>query len=519
MAVHEYIAREFGAVTEAISRHTAERPDAAALIVGEETTTFAALDAMIDRVAAALQRDGLRKGDVIGICAATSLPYAFAYLGALRAGLVVAPLPPYASDESLPLMIADSGARVIFADAEVSARLSPLARKEMFQLVALDDSQGPTAWSTWLAPAGSQPAALNVGPADPFNIIYSSGTTGAPKGVLQPWGLRWAQAQRVSKQFGTDIIFILATVMCSNLTLSLFFQTLTHGGAVVLMPKFDPAGFLELIERHRVTHTILVPNQFQRIMSLPNFADFDLTSMRIKYGAAAPFPASLKADVLKRFPGKLVEFYGLTEGGGTTILMVDERPDKISTCGRPLDGHDIRIIDEAGRELPCGKVGEIVGRSQEMMTGYHNQPEKTAEAEWHDAGGQRFIRTGDLGWIDDEGFLTLAGRRKDVIISGGLNIYANDLEEVLLAHEAVRESAVVGAASLRWGETPVGFVVLKTPAAATPDEIRAFANKRLGKTQRLDSVVVVEALPRNPLGKVLKRDLRERLNESQAESA
>jgi long-chain acyl-CoA synthetase len=211
-----------------------------------------------------------------------------------------------------------------------------------------------------------------------------------------------------------------------------------------------------------------------------------------------------------------VEFYGMTEGGGTTILMVDERPDKISTCGRPLDGHDIRIIDEAGRELLRGEIGEIVGRSGEMMTGYHNQPEKTAEVEWRDGDGRRFIRTGDLGWIDDEGFLSLAGRRKDVIISGGLNIYANDLEDVLLAHDAVQESAVVGAASVRWGETPVGFVVLKTADAATADEIRTFANQRLGKTQRLDSVVVLDSLPRNPLGKVLKRDLRERLSENQA---
>jgi acyl-CoA synthetase (AMP-forming)/AMP-acid ligase II len=143
-----------------------------------------------------------------------------------------------------------------------------------------------------------------------------------------------------------------------------------------------------------------------------------------------------------------------------------------------------------------------------MMTGYHNQPEKTAEVEWRDGEGRRFIRTGDLGWLDDEGFLTLAGRRKDVIISGGLKIYANDLEDALLAHVAVQESAVVGAPSERWGETPVGFVVLKSPDAATADELRNFANQRLGKTQRLDSVRIVDALPRNPLGKVLKRDLR-----------
>jgi acyl-CoA synthetase (AMP-forming)/AMP-acid ligase II len=349
VAVHKYIEQAFGTMAEAIRRHAAERPRATALIVGDETLDFAGLDARMDRFAAALQRDGLRPGEVIGICAATSLAYAVAYLGALRAGVVVAPLPPYASDDSLALMIADSGARIIFADLEMVVRLRPLADRRAFRLVALDESSAAVALSQWLEPAGAKPSPVDIAPADPFNIIYSSGTTGAPKGVLQSFGMRWAQAQRVAGQMGTDVVFVLATVMCSNLTLSLFFQSLTHGGAVILMPKFDPAGFLALIERHRATHTILVPNQYQRIMALPNFGDFDLTSMRIKYGAAAPFPAALKREVAERFPGKLLEFYGMTEGGGTTMLIVDDRPDKIASSGRPLEGHDIRIIDEAGR--------------------------------------------------------------------------------------------------------------------------------------------------------------------------
>jgi acyl-CoA synthetase (AMP-forming)/AMP-acid ligase II len=200
----------------------------------------------------------------------------------------------------------------------------------------------------------------------------------------------------------------------------------------------------------------------------------------------------------------------MTEGGGSCVLYAHEFPDKLHTVGQPSPGHEIRLIDEQGCEVPRGEVGEIVGRSPaSMMTGYFNQPRKTADAEWYDAAGNRYIRTGDVGRFDEQGFLTLLDRRKDMIISGGFNIYPSDLESVLTRHVAIKEAAVVGVPSRQWGETPVAFVVLKAGSAAGAEEIRAWTNERLGKTQRLASVEIRETLPRSPIGKVLKRELRE----------
>jgi long-chain acyl-CoA synthetase len=179
--------------------------------------------------------------------------------------------------------------------------------------------------------------------------------------------------------------------------------------------------------------------------------------------------------------------------------------------GRPAQGHEFHVLDEEGRVLPRGQVGEIVGRSSSaMMTGYHRAPEATALAEWHDEQARRFIRTGDLGSFDEDGFLVLAGRKKDVIISGGFNIYAIDLETVLAGHPAIAESAVVGVPSPEWGETPVAFVVLRPGHAATAGELRSWANARLGKTQRISRIELTPELPRSAIGKVLKSDLREK---------
>ena len=179
---------------------------------------------------------------------------------------------------------------------------------------------------------------------------------------------------------------------------------------------------------------------------------------------------------------------------------------------RPLNGHEMRLIDADGREVAAGEAGEIVGRSPAMMTGYYRQPDKTAQAEWYDSDGRRFIRTGDVGRFDEDGFLVLMDRKKDMIISGGFNIYPSDLEQVLARHPEVVESAVVGVPSPRWGETPVAFVTLRRGSALTADALADWTNGQLGKMQRLADVVIVDALPRSPIGKVLKRELRERFS-------
>jgi len=201
--------------------------------------------------------------------------------------------------------------------------------------------------------------------------------------------------------------------------------------------------------------------------------------------------------------------YGLTEGGGTFILDCHLHPDKLHTVGKPAPGHDVRLIDDEGREVPRGEAGEVVGHSATMMTCYRNQPELTREAEWFDPQGKRFLRTGDIGRFDGDGFLVLVDRKKDMIISGGFNIYPSDLEEVLKQHPDVAEASVVGVPSIRWGETPVAFVVLRKSIAGKEKEILEWSNSRLGKTQRLAGVEIVGALPRSPIGKVLKRELRD----------
>jgi len=285
--------------------------------------------------------------------------------------------------------------------------------------------------------------------------------------------------------------------------------TFALGGTAVLMEKFEPAAFLALAERTRATHAMLVPVQYRRIMALPDFGRYDLSSFRMKFSTSAPFAAALKADVLARWPGGLVEYYGMTEGGGTCVLAAHLHPDKLHTVGVPAPGHDIRLIDEQGRELPPGSTGEVVGHSPSMMTGYHRRPQKTAEAEWRDAAGRRFIRTGDVGRFDADGFLVLVDRRKDMIISGGFNVYPSDLEAVVSGHPDVAEVAVAGVPSARWGETPVAFVVARAGAALDSQALLAWSNARLGKVQRIAAVEMVDVLPRSPIGKVLKRELRD----------
>ena len=497
----------FRAIPDLIREHARARPERLALRQGAARMTWAEFDAQADRIAARLQSQGLAPRQSIAICGANSLPYACLFVGGLRAGLAVAPLPAGATPEQLAGMVRDSDARILFADA--SAPPLPVD----VQRVRMDLAEGPDSLAAWLADAPARPAPVDIQPDWAFNIIYSSGTTGTPKGIVQPHGMRWAHVARGENHgYGPDTVALVATSLCSNTTLVSVFPALAKGGAVVLAEgRFDARAYLALAQEARATHAMLVPVQYQRLMAVPDFDSFDLSSFRMKFCTSAPFAAQLKADVLARWPGGLVEYYGMTEGGGTCILEAHLYPDKLHTVGKPAEGHDIRLIDEDGRELPRGEIGEVVGRSGAMMTGYHHQPAKTREAEWFDAQGNRFIRTGDVGRFDEDGFLTLMDRRKDMIISGGFNIYPSDLETVLRQHAGVADVAVVGVPSQEWGESPVAFVV-PAPHAPAPAELRAWANERLGKTQRLIDLRYLPELPRSDIGKVLKRQLRDSLN-------
>jgi long-chain acyl-CoA synthetase len=470
----------FGDVNALFRSNAEARPASDALVQGERKLSWAELDQAVDRIASGLQGRGVAPGDRVALCAANSIDYALAMLGTLRAGAVPALVPPSVTPEARAAMIGDSGARLV-----------------------LDDSNIAT------PPTGDAHPRLHAPrPDDAFNIIYSSGTTGAPKGIVQPHSMRWVHMQRgPAYGYAQDCVTLLSTPLYSNTTLVSFFPALATGGCVVLTEgRFDPATYLALAERHRVTHAMLVPVQYQRLMAFEAFDRFDLAAFRMKLSTSAPFAAPLKSQVIERWPGGLVEYYGMTEGGATCVLAAHVDRHKLHTVGKPGAGVEVRLIDEDGREVAPGQAGEIVGRSGAMMVGYHNRPAETAAGEWFDASGQRYIRTGDVARFDEDGFVVLVDRRKDMIISGGFNIFPSDLEAVLRTHPEVRDVAVVGVPSERWGETPVAFVVASQGLDSVM--LREWANARLGKLQRLAAVRFLPELPRSAIGKVLKRELR-----------
>jgi len=512
----ELLSRDFGTIGDLICAHAREHPQASALINGSTRVDYSRLDQLMDRVAASLQRQGLQAGDIIAICATTSIEYCAVFLGALRAGVAVAPLAPSATPENIASMARDCDAKVFFLDSGVGAALEGVELTSTVTRVALDGSSSEgQPLQEWMASAGVRPSPVTFDPNGIFNIIYSSGTIGEPKGIVHSHQMRWTQLRlqltgaAAASAHSSSSVTIISTPLYSNTTLASLLPTVGAGGCAVLMDRFDPATFLALAEKHRATHAMLVPVQYSRILAVPDFDRYDLSSFVMKMSTSAPFERNLKADVLRRWPGGLVEIYGLTEGGGVCLLAAHLYPNKLHTVGKPAPGHDIRLIDENGREVQRGEAGEIVGHSPTIMNGYHKRPKQTAQAEWYDASGRRFLRTGDVGRFDEDGFLVLMDRKKDMIISGGFNIYPSDLEAVLARHDAVVEAAVVGVPSERWGETPVAFVALKSGRKDPPEVLREWVNSKVGKTQRLAAVEVVPSLPRSAIGKVLKRELRE----------
>ncbi|MES1929506.1 4-coumarate--CoA ligase [Salinisphaera dokdonensis CL-ES53] len=500
----------FGTLPGRVREHAQQRPDHVALIDDTRTITYRELDQRVDRGVAALQRDGMRPDDVVALCAANSIDYVVVMLAALRAGGTFAPLAPSSTAAALGLMLDNCGARFLFVDAVGRGAVEAAGERPELIGISINGDDAYPPFKDWLTSDDSAPTPVEPNPDTIFNIIYSSGTTGAPKGIVHTNALRWPQiAGSTVSLYDGDCVTLVSTPLYSNTTLVSFMPALAAGSTLVLMPKFDAGQFLALAEKHRVTHAMLVPVQYRRLLDHPDFDRTDLSSFQMKCCTSSPFGADVKAEVLDRWPGGLLEFYGMTEGGGSCMLAAHEHLDKLHTVGQPMPGHELRVIDEQGQEIDRQSTGEIVGHSGFIMRGYHGDAERTRATEWYEPEtGARFIRTGDIGYFDADGFLSIVGRAKETIISGGFNIFPSDIEAILREHESLADVAVFGVASERWGETPVAFVTLAAGATATAEEIQIWANERLGKFQRLTDTRVVDAIPRNAIGKVSRNDLR-----------
>lgn len=476
-----------------------------ALTCEDESVSWVALAARVLGVAGAIAATPGDRDRPIALIGLNSLDLTIAYLGIVAAGRCAVTLPVSATPETVAGMMADCEPQLIFADA---AGFALIGDDQARLTIGLGFADGVMALPDVLATAVPLAAPAEVSADADFNIIYSSGTTARPKGIVHSHAMRYRQASRGMFGIGPDSTMLLATPLYSNTTIMPMLATLFHGGHVVLMRKFSAAAYLDLAVRHRATHTMLVPVQYQRILAEPSFGTHDLSAFVVKQCTGAPLTAGFKRAVVEHWPGRLLEIYGLTEGGCTCILDVVAAPDRAHTVGKPAAGNDIRVIDEAGNLLPDGQAGEVVGRSPTMMSRYFRNQAATDAFYWRDAEGTLFHRTGDIGAFDENGYLTLLDRKKDMIISGGFNIYASDLERTLLEHPDVEDVAVIAVPSAQWGETPLGLVVVRPGVAGNGTELLAWANARVGKLQRLSAIELRTTLPRSPAGKLLKPELK-----------
>lgn len=501
-------------ISATLALRARERPGSPALVFEDRVILWRDLHRLVDRIAGALHGLGIRTGDRVALLAGSRPETVAVFLGALRAGGCAVLLPVTAAPDALERMILDSDAKVLVA---IGSRAGVFAQSRAGLPGLLPGgciasgfaASGWTPLEAWVSGPPVTPPSIQVSPHDPFNILYSSGTTRTPRGILHDHRMRSFQIRRmIHLGIGPETVMLIATPLDSNTTVIALLPALASGGTVVLLAGFDAGGYLRTAERHRVTHTMLVPVQYRRLLSTPGFEAHDLSAFRAKLCTGAPMPAAVKRDLITRWPGAFIEIYGQTEGGCTTVLDAAAHPDKLASVGRPARGVDVRILDDHDREAPGGETGEIVGRAVSMMTGYYKQPKETEALAWRDRAGNVYYRTGDLGYLDEDGFLHLRGRKKDVIVSGGCNVHASDLEQILCGHPAVAEAAVIGIPSEAWGETPLALVVRRSEYDASAEDLMTWANARLGRTQRLGRLEFLPALPRNPAGKVLKRELR-----------
>lgn len=493
------------------ARWLADKP---AVIAPDCSLSWRGLNRAADQFANGLLSAGCVKGDRVGVVMNNSAATLYAILGTIKAGGVVAPLNTQITDNALLSMLTDAGVKAVTASGAHAGRLSALP--DAARLLLLEDGEpgaastpGWTPLAQWMEAQSDAPCEVDIGRDDICNIIYSSGTTGRPKGITHPHGVRldWAHDLAHALRYDSGARTLIVTGLYSNISWVGVLCTLLLGGTLIIRNGFDAGDVLETIQRERISHVSMVPVQYQRILEHHEFAVSDTSSMRAMMSCGSALPLRIKAQLFDRFSCGVIELYGSTEGAVTT-LAPEDAAGRVASVGKPLPGEDLMIMDESGVLAEPGAPGEVLTLSRFVMAGYWNAHEETEKAFWIDTDGRRWLRTGDIGRLDEEGFLYITDRKKDVIISGGQNIYPADLEAVLLQHDAIRDCAVFGVPSERWGETPLALLVVSATAEIDDQALLEWANARLGKQQRIHAIERREALPRNANGKLLKRELR-----------
>ena len=496
-------------VAQLLREGVAFNPAARAIAGDGRAVTFAELDQAGNRVANALRAGGVGRGDRVAFVDRNSTEYWEVFLGTLKAGAVLVPLNFRLSPDELTWALADSGARMVLA----GAAYAPLLAGSTVPVVTIGDpSAGRWEYSNWQGSSADTDPGLDAEGDELVQLIYSSGTTGRPKGVLiGAEQLAWAVLA-----FGS--VFDVVPSSRSLVPVPYYHVagggwaliTLSRGGQIVQSREPTAASMLSQLLEHRVTHTAMVPAVMQVLTQDPASRTADFSALRqVVYGGSPISEPLLRASVAT-FGADLFQSYGLSETVGvTTVLGPDQHRldgdlSHLSSAGRAIDGIEIEIRDVGtGRRLDPGETGEVVVRGPSVTAGYWQRPDDTAAAFTSDG----FFRTGDMGALDEAGFLFIRDRIKDMIVTGGENVYPAEVESVLAAHPAVAEVAVVGIPSPTWGETGLAFVV---PRGERPDpaDVIEFARARLAHFKCPTVVEFVDELPRNPSGKVLKRELR-----------